>query len=122
MKQKRLHTRLISTALAVLLLVTATVGNALSLRKADVKKPIAQQTTKGKTSNEERPVIQDMSLEAVVAPAISFDFEQSFYFLPSLLSIELPFVSSLPKRFDVFYYFFSFFRNVFGHFIATNAP
>lgn len=122
MKQKRLHTRLISTALAVLLLVTATVGNALSLRKADVKKPIAQQTTKGKTTNEERPVIQDMSLEAVVAPAISFDFEQSFYFLPSLLSIELPFVSSLPKRFDVFYYFFSFFRNVFGHFIATNAP
>ena len=122
MKQKRLHTRLISTALAVLLLVTATVGNALSLRKADVKKPITQQTTKGKTTNEERPVIQDMSLEAVVAPAISFDFEQSFYFLPSLLSIELPFVSSLPKRFDVFYYFFSFFRNVFGHFIATNAP
>lgn len=122
MKQKRLHTRLISTALAVLLLVTATVGNALSFRKADVKKSVVEQTTKGKTTNEERPVIQDMSLEAVVAPAISFDFEQSFYFLPSLLSIELPFVSSLPKRFDVFYYFFSFFRNVFGHFIATNAP
>jgi hypothetical protein len=122
MKQKRLHTRLISTTLAVLLLVTATVGNALSFRKADVKKSVVEQTTKGKTTNEERPVIQDMSLEAVVAPAISFDFEQSFYFLPSLLSIELPFVSSLPKRFDVFYYFFSFFRNVFGHFIATNAP
>jgi hypothetical protein len=122
MKQNKLYTRLISTALALLLLLTATAGKALSFRKANVKKVVASQTTKGEKANDERPIIQDMSLEAVVAPAISFDFEQSFYFLPSIFSFELPFVSTVPKRFDVFYYFFSFFRNVFGHFIAINAP
>ncbi len=122
MKQKTLCTRIITTALAMLLLITATVGKTLSYRKADIKKPVAEKTTKDKKNNSERPVVQERSLEAVVAPAITFDFEQSFYFLPSIFSIELPFVSSVPKRFDVFYYFFSFFRNVFGHFIAINAP
>lgn len=122
MKQKGLQTRLISTALAMLLLVTSIAGKALSLPQADVKKAIAEKASKDKKAKDECPVIQEMSLEAVVAPALSFDFEQSFYFLPTIFSIELPFVSTLPKRFDIFYYFFSFFRNVFGHFIAINAP
>lgn len=122
MKQKGLQTRLISTTLALLLLITAMAGKALSLPQADVKKAIAEKTSKDKKAKDERPVIQEISLEAVVAPAISFDFEQSFYFLPTIFCIELPFVSTVPKRFDIFYYFFSFFRNVFGHFIAINAP
>lgn len=122
MKQRKLYTRVFSAALALLLLFTATAGKALSLRKVSPKKPVAEQTAKKQQNNDERPVIQEMSLEAVVAPAISFDFEQTFYLLPNILCIELPSVSLLPKRFDVFYYFFSFFRNVFGHFIASNAP
>jgi hypothetical protein len=122
MKQKGLQTRFISTALALLLLLTAMAGKALLLPKADIKKAVAEKASKEKKTDNERPVIQEMSLEAVVAPAISFDFEQSFYFLPTLFSVELPFVSNVPKRFSVFYYFFSFFRNVFGHFIAINAP
>ena len=122
MKQRKLYTRVFSAALALLLLFTATAGQALSLRKVSPKKPVAEQTAKKQQNNDERPVIQAMSLEAVVAPAISFDFEQTFYLLPSIWYIELPSVSLLPKRFDVFYYFFSFFRNVFGHFIASNAP
>ena len=122
MKQRKLYTRVFSAALAFLLLFTATAGKALSHRKVSPKKPVAEQTDKKQQNNDERPVIQAMSLEAVVAPAISFDFEQTFYLLPSIWCIELPSVSLLPKRFDVFYYFFSFFRNVFGHFIATNAP
>lgn len=122
MKQRKLYTRVFSAALALLLLFTATAGKALSSCKVSPKKPVAEQTAKKQQSNDERPVIQEMSLEAVVAPAISFDFEQTFYLLPSIWCIELPSVSLLPKRFDVFYYFFSFFRNVFGHFIASNAP
>ena len=122
MKQRKLYTRVFSAALALLLLFTATAGKALSSRKVSPKKPVAEQIAKKQQNNDERPVIQAMSLEAVVAPAISFDFEQTFYLLPSIWYIELPSVSLLPKRFDVFYYFFSFFRNVFGHFIASNAP
>lgn len=122
MKQRRLSTQLTSTALALLLVLTATVGKLLLVPKAVTKKPVSEQTSKSKKANEERPVVQEMSLEAVVAPAISFDFEQSFYFLPTIFSIELPGTNALPKQFDIFYYFFSFFRNVFGHFIAINAP
>lgn len=122
MKQKKLLTKLTTASLALLLLLTATVGRSMVLKKLEVKKPVAVKTDKEKQTNDERPVIQEMSIEAVVAPAISFDFEQSFYFLPTIYSFELPVVCTLPKRFDVFYYFFSFFRNVFGHFIAINAP
>ncbi|MDF7818834.1 hypothetical protein P1X15_14560 [Runella sp. MFBS21] len=122
MKQKKLLTKLTTASLALLLLLTATVGRSMVLHKLDVKKPVAVKTDKEKQAKDERPVIQEMSIEAVVAPAISFDFEQSFYFLPTIFSFELPVVCTLPKRFDVFYYFFSFFRNVFGHFIAINAP
>ncbi|WP_051210682.1 hypothetical protein [Runella zeae] len=122
MKQKKLLTKLTTASLALLLLLTATVGRSIVLKKLEVKKPVAVKTDKEKQTNDERPVIQEMSIEAVVAPAISFDFEQSFYFLPTIYSFELPVICTLPKRFDVFYYFFSFFRNVFGHFIAINAP
>lgn len=122
MKQRRLSTQLTSATLALLLVLAATVGKLLLVPKAVAKKPVSEQTSKSKKANEERPVVQEMSLEAVVAPAISFDFEQSFYFLPTIFSIEQPGSNALPKRFDVFYYFFSFFRNVFGHFIAINAP
>ncbi|AXE19715.1 hypothetical protein DR864_19210 [Runella rosea] len=122
MKQRRFFTQLTSAALAVLLLITATAGKSLLLPKAPVKKPVSEETSKSKKANQERPVVQEMSLVAVVAPAVSFDFEQSFYFLPTIFSIELPGTNALPKRFDIFYYFFSFFRNVFGHFIAINAP
>ncbi|WP_428654808.1 hypothetical protein [Runella sp.] len=123
MKQRRLSTQLTSASLALLLLLTAIAGKSLLLPKAVAKKPVSEQTSKNKKANEERPVIQEMSLVAVVAPAVSFDFEQSFYFLPTIFSIELiGGTNALPKRFDVFYYFFSFFRNVFGHFIAINAP
>lgn len=123
MKQRRLSTQLTSAALALLLLLTAIAGKSLLLPKAVAKTPVSEQTSKNKKANQERPVIQEMSLVAVVAPAVSFDFEQSFYFLPTIFSIELTGVTNaLPKRFDVFYYFFSFFRNVFGHFIAINAP
>ena len=122
MKQRRFFTQLTSAALALLLLITATAGKSLLLPKAAVKKPVSEETSKSKKSNQERPVVQEMSLVAVVAPAVSFDFEQSFYFLPTIFSIELPGINALPKRFDIFYYFFSFFRNVFRHFIAINAP
>jgi len=122
MKQKRRHTRYITTTLALLLLLIATVSKSLMFHDISVKKATSEQTPKEKKANDERPVLQEMSLDAVVAPAIIFDFAQTFYFLPPVFGVELPFVSTVPKRFDIFYYFFSFFRNVFGHFIAINAP
>lgn len=126
MRQKRLQTRFITTALALLLLLTAAAGRCFVFQPVSVDKAKAEQfgepLPKEKKANDEHPVVQEMSSDAVVAPAITFDFEQSFYFLPPVFGVELLFVSTVPKRFDIFYYFFSFFRNIFGHFIAINAP
>ncbi|MEZ4900757.1 MAG: hypothetical protein R2822_02885 [Spirosomataceae bacterium] len=122
MKQKRLHTRFITSALALLLLLAATAGKSLTFHVNTTSKEVIEQLSKEKKANDERPVVQEMSLDAVVAPAITFDFAQTFYFLPPVFGLELPFVSTVLKRFDIFYYFFSFFQNVFGHFIAINAP
>lgn len=107
--------------LAVLLLFLATTGQMVRA-KSVVKKPATEQTTKQDKAQDEPTVVQALSLEAVVSPALSFDFQQDFYFLPALFCVEFSEAKGLFKRFDVFYYFFSFFRNVFGFFIVTNAP
>lgn len=122
MKQTQLFKRLTSATLAVLLLFLATAGRGVSSHKVVTKKPTTEKSNAQKTTDDEQPVVQEMSMEAVVAPAISFDFEQSFYFLPQVFIIEEFLSISTFKKFDEFYYFFSFFRNVFGHQIATNAP
>jgi hypothetical protein len=121
MKKTGYITRLFSASLAVLLLFLATAGQTLGA-KSVVKKPVAEQKTSKDNNSDEQPVLQSLSLEAVVSPALSFDFQQDFYFLPAVFYIELSENKGLFKRFDVFYYFFSFFRNVFGFFIVTNAP
>ncbi|MFN4144826.1 MAG: hypothetical protein ACK4GN_03305 [Runella sp.] len=119
MKQKRLFLKTTSATLAMLLLLLAMVGQWVSSSGKVVEKPKAEQS---QSDSDEQPVLQELSLEAVVAPALTFDFEQSFYFLPTVLGFTTLSSGLLPKRFAEFYYFFSFFRNVFGHHIATNAP
>jgi multisubunit Na+/H+ antiporter MnhC subunit len=111
----------LSLLLSGLLLVTATVGKSFSIKQKPQKKSKTEQTTKGKSQKAEKPVVQQLSLEAVVSPAATFDFVPSFCLLPPPVMTELPMLS-IHRQFDIFYYFFSYFRNVFGHHIATNAP
>lgn len=119
MKQSRWYIRFTAGFLAVWLLVLATTGQAFSTKKTETKKET--NAKQSKTPVEEAPTVQALSFEAVVAPALSFDFTQDFYFLPKIFTVEYLTVT-LRKQFAVFYYYFSFFRTVFGTSIAINAP
>lgn len=119
MKKTSWYVRFMSGFLAVWLLVLATGGRAFSTAKPTAPKETTSKTDQKPT--QEAPTVQTISLEAVVSPALFFDFSPVFYFLPSTFSFEYQTVA-LPKCFAVFYFYFSFFRHVFGTYIAINAP
>jgi hypothetical protein len=121
MKKLSLTNRGISLLLSVLLLITSVAAKSHVLPKKDFKKNTSEQSSSKKTAKDEPPTIQALTLDAVVAPAVSFEFSQDFYFLPAPVWFLITTVS-LPKQSETFYYFFSFFRHVFGHHIAINAP
>lgn len=67
-------------------------------------------------------IIKAASLEAVVTTAVSFDFSHVMFLLPQpsvILRVSQPMLSRL---FEVPYFYFSYFRHIFGHHIASNAP
>lgn len=75
-----------------------------------------------KTPVGDQAMVSSLSLNAVITPAISFDFYQYFYFLPSAIwSFEPKEVVS-----EVAYaettYLLSCFNRIFGRYIVTNAP
>jgi hypothetical protein len=123
MKHISITKRAFMLFMTALLLITSTAGRSLAISiKKNAKKPVAEHKKTTKDSKQKAPtVVQAIAFEAVVTPALAYDFTQDFYFLPLPIFFEIPNVS-IPKRFEVFYYFFSFFRNVFGHHIAINAP
>jgi len=119
MKKSRWYIRFTSSFLAVWLLTLAIGGHAVSTHKL-VTKPETSNKKSEKTP-QETPTIQVLSIEAVVASALSFDFNQEFYFHSNSFTIAYSAVA-LPKCFAIFYFYFSFFRHVFGTSIAINAP
>lgn len=123
MKQKPSHIfRFTSLVLTALLLLVA-VGGTSWTTVAETAKQTVQvpaKTAKGADAAQ-NAVVSSTSFEAVVTPAVSFDFAQAIYLLPPvlLLIIEQP---KITRLFEIPYYYFSYFRHVFGHHIATNAP
>ena len=120
MKKKKPIFGFCAGLLAVLLLFSATVKPSFVSQQQ--KKAVEEASKKSKSGQQETPTVQAQSPDAVVTPALSFDFTQEFYLLAPPIFSEILGNVKLPKQFDAFYYFFSFFRNVFGHHIATNAP
>lgn len=66
--------------------------------------------------------VSTLSLNAVITPAISFDFSHYFYFLPQPVwdFVQDEFYSRVAFKESVF--LFSYFHRVFGKYIVTNAP
>lgn len=128
MKQPRVIQRLSSLTLAVLLLFTAAWGpGGLAHERALRTKQVASEQTKpGKAadSHESDAQVSAAGYEAVVTPAVTFDGGTQTAFLlpaPTLLILLLLSVPLL-RYFTIPHYFFSYFRHVFGHVIAPNAP
>jgi len=68
--------------------------------------------------------VSTTSFEAVVTPATSFDFGETVWLLPPPVMAVLLLLAAVTVRFVISepYFYFSYFRHVFGHFIAPNAP
>lgn len=128
MKQPRVIQRLSSLVLATLLLFTAVWGysNIEQQKTLAAKKAVAEQTKPGKTSGQDskNPQLSTAQFEAVVTPAVQLgDSGQTAFLLPAptliiLLLLSIP----LLRHFTLPHFYFSYFKHVFGHHIATNAP
>lgn len=127
MKQPRVIQRLSSLVLATLLLFTAVWGhgNVTQAKTPVAPKAVAEQAKSGKaTDAPASATLSTAQFEAVVTPAIQLgESGQSAFLLPAptlliLLLLSVP----LLRFFTLPHFYFSYFRHVFGHHIATNAP
>lgn len=128
MKQPRVIQRLSSLLLASLLLFTAVwgYGQAAQEKALFAKKQVAEQAKSGNTtdSHSSDAQLSTAQFEAVVIPAITLDGgSQTAFLLPAptlviLLLLSVP----LLRHYTLPHFYFSYFKHVFGHHIATNAP
>ena len=131
MKQSRVTQRLSSLLLASLLLFTAVWGNnglvqqrALQTKKAANAVAGHAKSPKTQDSQSSDAQLSAAQFEAVVMPAPTVEGgSQTAFLLPAptlmiLLLLSVP----LLRHFAFPHYFFSYFRYVFGHAIAPNAP
>jgi hypothetical protein len=127
MKQPRIIRRLSSLLLATLLLYTAVWGHGGLVHSYPAKKEAStQQAKSGKAtdSHSSDAQLSATQFEAVVTPATTFDVGgQTAFLLPAPTLVILLLLSTpLLRHFTIPHYFFSYFRHVFGHAIAPNAP
>ncbi|AKD58837.1 hypothetical protein SD10_27830 [Spirosoma radiotolerans] len=111
--------------LATLLLFTAVWGHGNLTQAKVAHKAVAGQAKSGKATDAPASAkLSTAQYEAVVTPAIQLgESGQSAFLLPAptlliLLLLSVP----LLRFFTLPHFYFSYFRHVFGHHIATNAP
>ena len=126
MKQPRVIQRLSSLMLATLLLFTAVWGhgNVTQHKTLIEEKAVAEQTKPGKAANPTDAQLSATQFEAVVIPAVKIgDSGQTTFLLPAPTLVILLLLSVLLLRhFTIPHFYFAYFKHVFGHHIATNAP
>ena len=126
MKKTRVIQRFSSLMLATLLLFTAVwgYGNVTPVKPLVAQKAAAEHAKSGKADNSTGAQLSTAQFEAVVTPAIQLgDSGQSAFLLPVPTLVILLLLSvALLRHFTLPHFYFSYFRHVFGHHIATNAP
>jgi hypothetical protein len=116
--------------LAVMLLMVAgarswsdnATQGVFNSKTKEISKDLSKKATTSTSNDAEQAKVSTLSLDAVITPAISFDFSHYFYFLPqpvwyftaSQLVVRIAFKES--------FFLFSYFHRIFGRFIVTNAP
>lgn len=106
--------------MAALMLLVAVAGKSWSVSSISEVKEKTEQTT-NKTSDDSAS-LSELSLHAVVIPAVSFDFEKALFVLPYLFQYSVQQKIAVPLACRIPFYYFSYFQHVFGHHIAPNAP
>ncbi|GAB4015545.1 hypothetical protein GCM10028773_05930 [Spirosoma koreense] len=112
--------------LATLLLFSAMwgYGSTAQHKTLTKKKPATEQTKSGKSTNPTDAQLSAAQFEAVVTPAIQLGGSgQTAILLPEPTLVILMLLSiPLLRHFTFPHFYFSYFKHVFGHHIATNAP
>lgn len=123
MPNRLLHRFLILSLAGLLLLLHSGIGSSLRVAQQPVKAAASAKKAQKTGEQKEETVVKATLDEAVVAPALSFDFSQVTYLLFAsdirLLTLDRPL---LRRVFDVPQFYSSYLRQVFGHLIAPNAP
>lgn len=128
MKQPRVIKRLSGLMLATLLLFTAVWGhgNVTQAKPLVAHKEVAQPAKSGKATDTPSSAVKLSAarFEAVVTPAVQLgESGQTAFLLPAPTLLIFLLLSVPLLRFFTFpHFYFSYFRHVFGHHIATNAP
>ncbi|ACT94802.1 hypothetical protein [Dyadobacter fermentans] len=91
-------------------------GKTEAIAKDLAKKALAQ------PGQSEQPEVSALSLNAVITPAISYDFYQFLYFLPQPVWHFVAKKLVVRTAFSEPVFLVSHFQRVFGRFIVTNAP
>ncbi|MFN8354630.1 MAG: hypothetical protein U0Y10_09300 [Spirosomataceae bacterium] len=117
MKQTPTFSRIFSMVLATLLLSISVWGKSV-LPVVKVEKAKTEQNSN--STDSKQSVVSELSPMATVAP-IAVDFHQALCFVPAVpLAFPLQQIAALTPTKPLF--LLSYFQNLFGHHIATNAP
>lgn len=130
MKTVRVINQAISLMLAVMLLTVAgarswsdhTVTEAFKSAKTEAVSKDLTKKADAHPGQSEQPEVSALSLNAVITPAISFDFYQYLYFLPQPVWHFVAKKLVVRTAFSEPVFLVSHFQRVFGRFIVTNAP
>ena len=107
------------------MLLVAVAGKSWSVASLPFEKDKTEQSSKKVTDGsaaDDTTTVSELSLHAVVTPALSFDFAQSLFALPHPFLYHFKEKVAIPLAARTSFYYFSYFRHVFGHHIAPNAP
>ena len=130
MQTKKIINQTISLLLASMLLMVAGArswsDNVNSVQKfAQKTQSIAKGISKEKSSNtadDHQATVSALSLDAVITPAISFDFSHYFYFAPQQVWQFIESQHIIAVDYQESYFLFTCFSRVFARYIVTNAP
>jgi hypothetical protein len=125
MKPTHAFHRFLTLAIAGLLLLLSGGGGTWvrgTLVAPQAEAQAAKKAQKAPTSPD-AAVVKAATDEAVVSASLSFDYAPASYLLPAPSLRYLLHAQPLLRRIhEVPYFYFSYLRYVFGHFIAPNAP
>ena len=115
--------RVMSLFLTGLLLLVASGGPSwVSVKELPAGQTVQTQESEKKAADAQQVIVQATSFDAVVTPAHTFGFSQTVYLLPPPVLFFGLKQTVISRHFETPYFYFSFFRYVFGHHIAINAP
>ena len=133
LKAQRVINQTMSFMLAIILLMVAGMrtwsGHSEIAQKhaaeavahaKEIGKDLAKQGSQ--SAEQEQAKVSALSLDAVITPALSFDFAHYFYFLPQPSWHFVASESVIPVIYKESVFLFSYFHRIFGRFIVTNAP